>query len=190
MANGLTTTESPKPLTPRQHAFVSAYIGESRGNATDAAIRAGYSAKTAGSIGAENLTKPEIQAAIQAWRDEVKQRGIASLEYRVNRLDELERKYWDVIEARKQAYTDTKVIGGETGIVILQYKMVGGGENAQLVEEYVADTAVSKEIRSIYDDVAKELGQRVDKVNVSGSLTREYVIVRPGEGSTDGEVDS
>ena len=34
-------------------------------NATQAAIRAGYSRKTAASIGHENLTKPEIFAAVQ-----------------------------------------------------------------------------------------------------------------------------
>lgn len=34
-------------------------------NATQAAIRAGYSEKTAGKIGFENLQKPEIQAAIK-----------------------------------------------------------------------------------------------------------------------------
>lgn len=33
-------------------------------NATQAAIRAGYSAKTAGAIGGENLEKPEIAEAI------------------------------------------------------------------------------------------------------------------------------
>lgn len=35
-------------------------------NATQAAIRAGYSPKTAKSIGAENLTKPAIASAVQA----------------------------------------------------------------------------------------------------------------------------
>jgi len=38
-------------------------------NATRAAIRAGYSKKTAYSIGQENLTKPEIQAY---WQERIK----------------------------------------------------------------------------------------------------------------------
>lgn len=49
-------------LSPRQQRFVSEYLIDL--NATQAAIRAGYSTKTAGSIGAENLTKPEIAAAV------------------------------------------------------------------------------------------------------------------------------
>lgn len=51
-------------LTPKQAQFVEEYLIDL--NATQAAIRAGYSEKTAGNIGQENLTKPEIQAAITA----------------------------------------------------------------------------------------------------------------------------
>lgn len=47
----------------KQEAFVREYLIDL--NATQAAIRAGYSAKTAGQIGDENLKKPEIKAAIQ-----------------------------------------------------------------------------------------------------------------------------
>ena len=54
-----------KTLTVRQQRFVEAYTG----NATEAAIKAGYSAKTARSIGQENLTKPDIVAAIQSRGD-------------------------------------------------------------------------------------------------------------------------
>lgn len=49
-------------LTPKQGAFVREYLIDL--NATQAAIRAGYSAKTAYSMGEENLRKPEIAAAV------------------------------------------------------------------------------------------------------------------------------
>lgn len=51
-------------LNPKQAAFVREYLIDR--NATQAAIRAGYSAKTARSVGSENLTKPDIRAAIDA----------------------------------------------------------------------------------------------------------------------------
>lgn len=54
-------------LTPKQQRFVLEYLIDL--NATAAAIRAGYSAKTAGAIGHENLTKPEIVAAIELERE-------------------------------------------------------------------------------------------------------------------------
>jgi len=50
-----------KAFTTKQQRFVEAYCG----NATEAAIKAGYSAKTAYSIGEEILKKPEIMLAIQ-----------------------------------------------------------------------------------------------------------------------------
>lgn len=50
-------------LTEKQKVFVAEYLVDL--NATQAAIRAGYSAKTAAFIGAENLRKPQIQVAVQ-----------------------------------------------------------------------------------------------------------------------------
>lgn len=57
-------------LTRRQMRFVEEYLIDL--NATQAAIRAGYSSASAGSIGAELLKKPaiarEIEAALEALR--------------------------------------------------------------------------------------------------------------------------
>lgn len=50
-------------LTPKQERFVQEYLVDL--NATAAAVRAGYSKKTANRIASENLSKPDIQAAIQ-----------------------------------------------------------------------------------------------------------------------------
>lgn len=49
-------------LTPKQKMFVEEYLIDL--NATQAAIRAGYSPKTARDIGCENLTKPNISEEI------------------------------------------------------------------------------------------------------------------------------
>lgn len=49
-------------MTPKQAAFVDEYLIDL--NATQAAIRAGYSAKTAGWIGNQQLAKTHISAAI------------------------------------------------------------------------------------------------------------------------------
>ena len=50
-------------MNPRQQHFVQEHLIDP--NPTRAAIRAGYSKKTARSIGQENLTKPDIAQAIQ-----------------------------------------------------------------------------------------------------------------------------
>ena len=49
-------------MTAKQERFVQEYLVDL--NATQAALRAGYSEKTARSIGAENLSKPDIEKAI------------------------------------------------------------------------------------------------------------------------------
>ena len=53
-----------KNLEPRQRKFVEAYCVLF--NATKAAIKAGYSPKTARQMGSENLSKPDIKNAIRA----------------------------------------------------------------------------------------------------------------------------
>ena len=49
-------------LTAKQQRFIEEYLIDL--NATQAAIRAGYSPKTAREIGAENLSKPHIRARV------------------------------------------------------------------------------------------------------------------------------
>ena len=59
-------------LTPRQEAFVNEYLIDL--NATQAAIRAGYSKKTADKQATQLLGKTSISQAIQAAMDERKER--------------------------------------------------------------------------------------------------------------------
>jgi phage terminase small subunit len=56
-------------LTNKQRAFIEEYLRDF--NATQAAIRCGYSQRTAYSIGQENLKKPEIAEVIKARLDEM-----------------------------------------------------------------------------------------------------------------------
>lgn len=63
-------------LTVKQKAFADYYI--ELGNATEAAIKAGYSKKTARSIGNENLTKPDIKTYIDERLKQLEDERIAS----------------------------------------------------------------------------------------------------------------
>jgi len=76
-------------LTDKQAAFVNEYICDF--NASRAAIAAGYSKKSAGIIGYENLKKPYIQAAVQE--------AIEAREKRVQRTgDEVVNLLWAATE--------------------------------------------------------------------------------------------
>lgn len=59
-----TLSDKKRPLTNKQKVFVSEYL--QCWNAAESARRAGYSEKTAYSIGQENLRKPEIKEEIEA----------------------------------------------------------------------------------------------------------------------------
>ncbi len=58
-------------LTEKQRRFVEAFMGQAKGNATEAARLAGYkgNAKTLKQVGAENLAKPYLRKAIKARQD-------------------------------------------------------------------------------------------------------------------------
>lgn len=64
-------------LTTKQQRFIQEYLLDL--NATQAAIRAGYSPKTACAIGVENLTKPNIRAAIDEKLKEIDDQKTASI---------------------------------------------------------------------------------------------------------------
>lgn len=66
-------------LTPKQAAFVHEYLVDL--NATQAAIRAGYKEKNARAMAAENLSKPDIQKAIQEARDAREKRSMITVEW-------------------------------------------------------------------------------------------------------------
>lgn len=63
-------------MTPKQKKFCDEYIKS--GNAKQSAIKAGYSPKTAYSIGNENLNKPELKAYIDERLKELSNHKILS----------------------------------------------------------------------------------------------------------------
>lgn len=65
-------------LTEKQKRFACEYLIDQ--NATQSAIRAGYSKKTAYSIGQENLKKPEIKNYIDEQLKKIESKKIAKVE--------------------------------------------------------------------------------------------------------------
>lgn len=65
-------------MTPRQQKFCDEYLIS--GNATDAAIKAGYSRKTAKQTGSENLAKPDLRAYIDEQLAKIHSAKIADAE--------------------------------------------------------------------------------------------------------------
>lgn len=152
-------------LTDKQHEFVAAYLGKAARNATEAARIAGY--KHPNKDGPANLVKHGIAEAIAAWREEVKQEAITEQGYRIARLADIERRYVQLIQERAEDM-DGETAGGGTGLLVRQRKMLGGAEHGYEITEYVADTAVTKEIRETLKHAAQEIGDWAERQEHTG----------------------
>lgn len=91
-----------KEFTPKQQMFCKEYLIDL--NATQAAIRAGYSEKTARKIANENLTKPDIQEYIQAQMN----KRAAKIEITADRV---------LQEIAKMAFANVQDLYDEHGIL-------------------------------------------------------------------------
>ncbi|MBU8609202.1 terminase small subunit [Bacillus pumilus] len=128
-------------LTEKQKRFADYYI--ELGNATEAARKAGYSSKTAKSIGQENLTKPDIKSYIKERMDEKDAERIASQD--------------EILEFL------TAVMRGEKTEQI----PVGLGEGAQRLEDkdpYLKDRVKAAEL------LGKRHSMWTDKVDMVGNV--------------------
>lgn len=93
-------------MTPKQKAFVQEYLIDL--NATQAAIRAGYSKRTAHVIGHENLRKPDIAAAIEGAINERTKRTEITADYVLEGIkDTIER-----CRAEGEAFNPTQALKG------------------------------------------------------------------------------
>lgn len=181
-------------LTVKQERFVAAYVGAANGNATEAARQAGYSGSdgTLGVTGHELLKNPKIAARIGAYLAEVKARGIA---HKQNRVDSYVRDFdltERVIAARARSYAAGP--GGDTGLVVGQLKTVKhvdrtddeAGERVwrEEVWEYAVDAALLNERLKLRKQVAQELGEWVERgeqsIAVDARRTAEKVAAKLG----------
>lgn len=148
-------------LTPKQKRFCDEYLIDL--NATQAAIRAGYSKRTAYAIGQENLKKLEIQEYLQKRMQEKDNELIASqdevLKYltRVMRREEQE----NVVVVTKKETTDW-VVNGEGR----PHKQTIKEEQPKVVEipTRVSDSNKAAEL------LAKRYGLLKENLNLEGAI--------------------
>lgn len=153
-------------MTKKQKRFVEEYLIDL--NATQAAIRAGYSPATAKEIGCENLTKPNISAAIsQAMAERSRRTGIN--QDRV--LQELARigfaKITDVVDP------DTARIRSDASdddLACIQSIKIKPNEFGTEREVKLYDK------KSALVDIGKHLGLFKDKMELSGDMDLNITI--------------
>lgn len=94
--------------------------------------------------------------------------SIACKEIRISALSNLHDRINRVIEERAESKEMSKVPGGKSGLLVKTIKGIGSGDNFTEVEEYTFDAALSREKRAVLDDVAAEMGGRINKLEHSG----------------------
>lgn len=147
-------------MTPKQQRFVEEYLIDL--NATQAAIRAGYSADTAHAIGYENLSKPEVADAVAERRATL----AAHAEVTQERI---------VAEFARMAFYDPAAIAGQP--------MAGPADIPNLPEDvrrsivgWGWDKAGNFTLKladkgAALTNLGRHLGMFTDKVDVNGTMT-------------------
>lgn len=151
-------------MTRKQKVFCEEYLIDL--NATQAAIRAGYSPATATSIGSENLSKPDIRACIdKALAERSKRTGVNA--DRV--IDELAKIAFvnpaDVVNLNEATVIENADAADTAAISSVKVKK-SYSENGETVEREVR---MQDKTRSL-ELLGKHLGLFTDKVQVDGKL--------------------
>ena len=151
-------------LTARQARFVDEYLIDL--NATQAAVRAGYSKKTAGQVGFENLKKPEIAAAVQEAQEARSERTEIT-------QDQVLRELALIGFANAGDFFDW----GPDGITIKDKGELTAEQQAVVAEVSQTKTKEGGTIRvKLHDkraalvDIGRHLGMFTDNVNLGGGL--------------------
>jgi hypothetical protein len=92
--------------------------------------------------------------------------GIARKERRLRVLNDIHDGILRVYAERGTSPDLAYIPGGKTGLVTKQRKGIGKGDDFQVVESYEIDTGSIRELRGIQEQVAEELGQRVERRRV------------------------
>ena len=159
----------PKPkLTPKQQMFCEEYLIDL--NATQAAIRAGYSEKTARDIACENLAKPNISDEIA----ELKQKRSEKIEIDSNNVlkELLNWAYGDVTETMLLTVQEVKELPDHKRRLITGFKTIQSkttNKKGEVVEEDLLELKfVSKE--KAMEMITRHIGL-YELDNRQGSLT-------------------
>lgn len=131
-------------LTDKQELFAREFIKDL--NATQAAIRAGYSEKTARAIGCENLTKPDIQQRIAELNQERLERVQIDADYVLRQAVKLHERCMQEVEP----LTDRRgeELKDEEGRTIYGFDAKGAAAALKLVGEHVTVQAFKTNIKS------------------------------------------
>lgn len=144
---------STKKLTVKQDLFCSEYIIDL--HVTNAALRAGYSERSAAAIGSENLTKPEIQARLAELMHERSERLKIDADWVLRKAVELHDK---CMEAEPMLGPDGENLG------YAKFNPAGAAKAIELVGKHVSVKAFEESQKGPSDSLADSVNKLIDKL--------------------------
>ena len=178
-----------KTLTAKQERFCQEYLIDL--NCTQAAIRAGYSIKTAGQIGEQNYKKLEIQKRIQELQAKREKRTEITADKVLKELATIGfANVTDFVKVEKRTYMATDLLDPEAEPVEKEYKAVDVFETDAIAPDKIPALASIKQGKDgievkMHDKVkalelmAKHLGMFTEKVEHDHKFSTVPTIVIP-----------
>lgn len=123
-------------LTDKQRRFVEEYAVDC--NATQAAIRAGYSERSAGAIGRENLQKPTVWAAIEEKLKGQAKRAELNAEYVLDNLMEVVERCMQRAPVMVGRGEERRQLIDEEGRHVWQFDSAGVTRACKLLGQHLA----------------------------------------------------
>ena len=139
-----------KTLTPKQQRFIDEYLIDL--NATQAAIRAGYSPRTARAIACENLAKPDIQEAIAEAKRERSEATKIDAEWVLRELVKLHQRVTQEIKPKLHPKT-RKQMKDEEGNLLFVFNAAAANRALELIGKHT------------------DIGAYKDRLEVSGGIS-------------------
>lgn len=163
-------------LTAKQRKFVNEYVVS--GNATQSAIKAGYSEKTARVTGQENLLKPAIKKAIEERLAGIESKKIGDAKevlefyFRVLRGEEIEEVPMSTADSvitvtKKPSIKDKVSVSKE---IMKRFPLYDPMEKQKL-KKLAADARISEAKAKAMEDNGQDIEQLLDKM--MDTLTKE-----------------
>lgn len=181
-------------LTAKQALFAKEYIVDLV--ATQAAIRAGYSQKTAGQIGFELLQKPEIQAAIaeemraRSKRTEITADRVLEEFAKIGFADIRNAVQWGVDPVDTESENSDPNGLGIYPVKLVASDKIDGDTAAAVSEVSLTQTGVKIKMhdkKAALDSIARHLGMFPSKVELTGKdggPIQSQVTIDPSQLST------
>ena len=172
-------------LTPKQQRFVEEYLVDL--NATQAAIRAGYSEHTAKDIGCENLAKPNIAEAIAEAREKLSERTEINQEWvlkRLARMADANMEDYVRVDGEGLAHVDLSEVTRDQFAVVTEItsdRLNTRGSDGETQAETTRTKIKISDQQAALEKIGRHLGMFKDKMEVStpfDEMTDEQISTR------------